>query len=266
MEVYIIGGVILAFLFLYVVSISVRVVQEYERGVIFRIGRLVGARGPGLFFLIPGLEKMQKVDLRVFTLDVPSQEAITKDNVTIQVDAVVYFRVVDPADAVVKVENYRHATELISQTTLRSVVGQSDLDELLTQREQVNARLQQVIDEATAPWGVKVSNVETRDVRMPESMQRAMARQAEAERERRAKIISAEGEFQAAQRLADAAQVIATQPSALTLRYLGALQEIATEGTNTIIFPLPVDIIGPFIQGLAGRGTPPGDGGTPRAV
>jgi regulator of protease activity HflC (stomatin/prohibitin superfamily) len=256
-ELYFVGGAVLLFLAIYFFSISARVVQEYERGVIFRIGRLVGARGPGLFLLIPGLEKMIKVDLRVFTLDVPSQEAITRDNVTIQVDAVVYFRVVNPSDAVVKVENYRHATELISQTTLRSVVGQSELDEILTQREQVNERLQQVIDEATEPWGVKVSNVETRDVRMPEAMQRAMARQAEAERERRAKIISAEGEFQAAQRLADAAEVIATQPSALTLRYLSALQEMSSEGTHTILFPLPVDIIGPFIQGLAGRQQPP---------
>jgi len=222
---------------------AVRVVQEYERGVIFRLGRLVGARGPGLFFLIPGVERMQKVDLRVITMDVPAQEAITRDNVTVKVNAVIYFKVVDPENAVVKVLDFIRATSLIAQTTLRSVLGQSDLDHLLTERDQINQKLQQIIDDQTDAWGIKVSAVEVRDVELPQSMQRAMARQAEAEREKRAKIIHAQGEFEASQQLAAAAEVIGSQPAALQLRYLQTLTEIATENNSTIIFPLPLDLL-----------------------
>jgi regulator of protease activity HflC (stomatin/prohibitin superfamily) len=227
-------------------SQAVRIVQEYERGVIFRLGRLVGARGPGLFFLIPKLERMVKVDLRVVTLDVPSQEAITRDNVTVTVNAVVYFMVVDPARAVVSVMDYQRATSLICQTTLRSVLGQSDLDGLLSRRDEINEQLQRIIDDQTEAWGIKVTSVEVRDVGLPDTMKRAMARQAEAERERRAKIIHAEGEFGAAERLAQAAGIIGTQPGGLQLRYLQTLTEIATERSSTIIFPLPVDILRGF--------------------
>ena len=198
---------------------TIKIVQEYERGVIFRLGRLVGARGPGLFFLIPGAERMRKVDLRIVTLEVPAQEAITRDNVTVKVNAVVYFRVVDPEDAVVKVIDYVRATSLIGQTTLRSILGQSDLDHLLSERDKINAELQQVIDTQTSAWGVKVTSVEVRDLELPQSMQRAMARQAEAEREKRAKVIHAEGEFSASQQLANAARVIGSQPATLQLRY-----------------------------------------------
>jgi regulator of protease activity HflC (stomatin/prohibitin superfamily) len=227
---------------------AVRVVQEYERGVIFRLGRLVGARGPGLFFLIPGLERMQKVDLRVITMDVPAQEAITRDNVTVKVNAVIYFKVVDPENAVVKVADFTRATSLIAQTTLRSVLGQSDLDHLLAEREQINQRLQQIIDEQTDAWGVKVSAVEVRDIELPQTMQRAMARQAEAEREKRAKIIHAEGEFVASQQLAQAAQIIGSQPATLQLRYLQTLTEIAAEKNSTIVFPLPIDLLGELLH------------------
>ena len=222
---------------------AVRVVQEYERGVIFRLGRLVGARGPGLFFLIPKLERMVKVDLRVITLDVPSQEAITRDNVTVKVNAVVYFRVVDPARAVVTVLDYMRATSLICQTTLRSVLGQSDLDDLLAHRDQINEHLQRIIDEQTEAWGIKVTSVEVRDVELPETMQRAMARQAEAEREKRAKIIHAQGEYEASERLSEAARIIGTQEVGLQLRYLQTLTEIATERNSTIVFPLPLDLL-----------------------
>lgn len=222
---------------------TVKVVQEYERGVVFRLGRLAGARGPGLILLLPVIEQMRKVDLRIVTLDVPSQETITRDNVTIKVNAVVYFRVVNPEEAVVKVFDYVRATSLIAQTTLRSVLGQSDLDHLLSERETINQRLQQVIDEQTDSWGVKVTSVEVRDLELPQSMQRAMARQAEAEREKRAKIIHAEGEFTASQQLANAAQVIGSQPATLQLRYLQTLTEIAVEKNSTIIFPLPIDLI-----------------------
>ncbi len=225
------------------VWMAVRIVQEYERGVIFRLGRLVGAKGPGLFLIIPFIDRMQKVDLRVVTLDVPTQEAISRDNVTIKVNAVVYYRVVDPSAAIVKVEDYRRATWQIAQTSLRNVLGQSELDELLAEREAVNQRLQQIIDDATEPWGVKVVLVEVKDVELPDNMKRAMARQAEAERERRAKIIAAEGEFQAAERLAQAAGVIAREPAAIQLRYLQTLVEIAAEKTSTIVFPLPVDLL-----------------------
>jgi regulator of protease activity HflC (stomatin/prohibitin superfamily) len=243
-----------------VVSASVRVVQEYERGVIFRLGRLVGARGPGLFLLIPGIEAMRKVDLRIVTHDVPAQEAITRDNVTVKVNAVVYFRVVNPEDAVVKVFDYLRATSLIAQTTLRSILGQSDLDHLLAERDRINQQLQQVIDQQTDAWGVKVTSVEVRDVELPQSMQRAMARQAEAEREKRAKIIHAEGEFMASQQLAAAAQVIQTQPATLQLRYLQTVAEFATEKNSTIIFPLPLELVDAFLR--INRGIP-GDGRTP---
>jgi len=222
---------------------AVRVVQEYERGVIFRLGRLVGARGPGLFFLIPGVERMKKIDLRVITMEVPSQEAITRDNVTVKVNAVIYFKVIDPENAVVKVLDFIRATSLIAQTTLRSVLGQSDLDHLLSERDQINQTLQKIIDEQTDAWGIKVSAVEVRDVELPQSMQRAMARQAEAEREKRAKIIHAQGEFEASKQLAAAAAVIGSEPATLQLRYLQTLTEIAVEKNSTIIFPLPMDLL-----------------------
>ncbi|HWQ27439.1 MAG TPA: slipin family protein [Dehalococcoidia bacterium] len=222
---------------------SVRIVQEYERGVIFRLGRLVGARGPGLFLILPIVERMVKVDLRIVTMDVPSQEAITRDNVTVKVNAVVYFRVMNPEDAVVKVVDHFRATSQISQTTLRSVLGQSDLDELLSERERINQRLQQIIDEQTEPWGVKVTTVEIKDVELPAGMQRAMARQAEAERERRAKVINAEGEYQAAERLAEAGRVMAQEPATLQLRFLQTLSEVATEKNSTIVFPVPIDLL-----------------------
>jgi regulator of protease activity HflC (stomatin/prohibitin superfamily) len=225
-----------------IISSAVRIVQEYERGVIFRLGRLVGAKGPGLFFIIPIIDRMLKVDLRVVTLDVPSQEVITKDNVTVKVNAVVFFRVVDPSNAIVMVEDFKRATWNISQTTLRNVVGQSELDDLLANREEINKKLQQIIDETTEPWGVKVTIVEVKDVELPQSMQRAMAKQAEAEREKRAKIVHAEGEASAAQRLADAANVMSANPVSVQLRYLQTLTEISVEKNSTIIFPVPVDL------------------------
>ncbi|MCS7241373.1 MAG: slipin family protein [Candidatus Caldatribacterium sp.] len=221
---------------------SIRVVREYERGVIFRLGRLVGAKGPGLFFIIPFIDQLVKVDLRVVTMDVPKQELITRDNVPVTVDAVVYFRVMNPEDAVTKVENYITATSLISQTTLRSVVGQSELDELLIHRDKINESLQRIIDEKTDPWGIKVSAVEIKEVTLPEELKRAMARQAETERERRAKIINAEGEFQAAEKLSQAARIIAENPIALQLRYLQTLSDIAAENATTIVFPLPIEL------------------------
>src|SRR5512136_3052857 len=229
-------------------STAIKIVQEYERGVIFRLGRLVGAKGPGLFFIIPIVDRMVKVDLRTVTLDIPSQEAITKDNVTVKVNAVAYFRVVDPSSAIVRVEDFRRATWQIAQTSLRSVLGQSDLDELLIHREEINQKLQRIIDEQTEPWGIKVSIVEVKDVEMPDTMKRAMARQAEAEREKRAKIIHAEGELAASQQLQDAAGVIAQQPAAIQLRYLQTLTEIAVEKNSTIIFPLPLE----FFRAFAG--------------
>jgi regulator of protease activity HflC (stomatin/prohibitin superfamily) len=240
------------------VMAAIKIVQEYERGVIFRLGRLVGARGPGLFFIIPGLESMRRVDLRIVTLDVPAQETITRDNVTVKVNAVVYFRVVNPEDAVVKVLDYMRATALIAQTTLRSILGQSDLDHLLSERDKINQDLQRVIDEQTDAWGVKVTAVEVRDVELPQSMQRAMARQAEAEREKRAKIIHAEGEYSASQQLANAAQVIGSQPATLQLRYLQTLTEIAAEKNSTIVFPVPIDLLQALIGNLASPGGPGG--------
>jgi len=227
---------------------SVRIVNEYERGVIFRLGRLTGAKGPGLFILLPFVDRMVKVDLRTITLDVPSQEAITRDNVTVKVNAVIYFRVVEPNAAVVRILDYVRATSQISQTTLRSVLGQSDLDELLGQREQINQQLQQIIDEQTEPWGIKVTAVEVKDVELPSTMQRAMARQAEAERERRAKIIAADGEFQASERLREAAEVMAREPISVQLRYLQTLTEVAAENNSTIVFPIPVDLIEMFMR------------------
>jgi regulator of protease activity HflC (stomatin/prohibitin superfamily) len=229
-------------------SSVVKIVREYERGVIFRLGRLQHAKGPGVILLIPMVDRMIKIDLRVVTLDVPRQEMMTRDNVPVTVDAVVYFRVVNPEDAVAKVENYSKATYLVAQTTLRSILGQHELDELLSQRDRINQQLQQVIDVTTEPWGIKVTLVEVRDVILPDTMKRAMAKQAETERERRAKVINAEGEFQAAQRLVEAAAKIATQPIALQLRYLQALTEVATEHNSTTIFPIPIDILTPFLK------------------
>ena len=218
---------------------TVKIVAEYERGVIFRLGRVQGARGPGLFVILPIVDRMTRVDLRTVTMDVPSQECITRDNVTVKVNAVIYFRVVNPVDSVTKVLDHFRATSQIAQTTLRSVLGQSDLDELLSERERINARLQQIIDEQTEPWGVKVSTVEVKDVELPQGMQRAMARQAEAERERRAKVIGADGELQASERLAEAGRVMSTNPATLQLRLLQTLSEIATEKNSTIVLPVP---------------------------
>jgi regulator of protease activity HflC (stomatin/prohibitin superfamily) len=239
---------VLVIILLILLSSAIKIVQEYERGVIFRLGRLVGAKGPGLFFIIPLVDRMMKVDLRVVTLDVPSQEAITRDNVTVKVNAVVFFRVMDPSAAVVQVEDFRRATWNISQTTLRNVIGQSALDELLAHREKINQTLRQIIDEATEPWGVKVSIVEVKDVELPQTMQRAMARQAEAEREKRAKIIHAEGELSAAQQLAEAAATLSRQAAGVQLRYLQTLTEIAVEKNSTIIFPVPVEFLGAFAK------------------
>jgi regulator of protease activity HflC (stomatin/prohibitin superfamily) len=230
-----------------ILSSAIKVVQEYERGVIFRLGRVLSpARGPGLFFIIPLIDRMVKVDLRVVTLDIPSQEAITSDNVTVKVNAVAYFRVLEPIAAIVQVEDFRRATWQIAQTTLRSVLGQSELDELLSHRERINTKLQQIIDEHTEPWGIKVSIVEVKDVELPPTMQRAMARQAEAEREKRAKIIHAEGEFLAAQQLTEAAGTIGREPAAIQLRYLQTLTEIAVEKNSTIIFPVPIEFLTAF--------------------
>jgi len=240
--------VIIILVVLIVGPMAIKIVAEYERGVIFRLGRLVGAKGPGLFFIIPFVDRMVKVDLRVVTMDVPSQEVITKDNVTVRVNAVVYFRVVDPEASVVKVLDHIRATSQISQTTLRNVLGQSELDELLTQRERLNQMLQQIIDEHTDPWGVKVSTVEIKEVELAEQMKRMMAAQAEAERERRAKIIHADGEFQASERLAEAGTIIGREPTTLQLRYLQTLVEIATEKNSTIIFPLPINIFEAFAR------------------
>jgi regulator of protease activity HflC (stomatin/prohibitin superfamily) len=235
------------FLGLIILANAVRILREYERGVIFRLGRLIGVKGPGLILLIPLIDKMVKVSLRTVVMDVPPQDVITQDNVSIKVNAVVYFRVIQPQKAIVEVENYLFATSQLSQTTLRSVLGQSELDDLLAQREKINQKLQQVIDAHTEPWGVKVSSVEVKQIDLPQEMQRAMAKQAEAERERRAKVIAAEGEFQASQKLSEAARVLAEQPSALTLRYLQTLREIATENNSTTIFPVPLEMLKPFL-------------------
>lgn len=231
-----------------IVSNAIRILREYERGVVFRLGRLIEAKGPGIIFLIPVIDRMVKVSLRTVVLDVPTQDIITKDNVSIKVNAVVYFRVIQPERAIVEVENYLFATSQLSQTTLRSVLGQSELDELLAQRDKINRELQKIIDEHTEPWGIKVSNVEVKQIDLPIEMQRAMAKQAEAERERRAKIVHAEGEFQASQRLAEAATVIGASPIALQLRYLQTLTEVAADKNSTMIFPLPIDLLSPFVN------------------
>lgn len=234
-----------------ILAAAVRVVQEYERGVIFRLGRVTGPRGPGLFFIIPIIDRMLKVDLRTVTLDVPAQEAITRDNVTVKVNAVVYFRVIDPVAAVIQIEDYRRATWQIGQTSLRNVIGQSMLDQILQDRETINETLQHIIDEATEPWGVKVSIVEIKDVELNSQMVRAMARQAEAERERRAKVIHAEGELQASEQLAQAAKKMNEEPGAMTLRYLQTLVEIGVEQNTTTIFPVPIDILAPYLKSVA---------------
>jgi regulator of protease activity HflC (stomatin/prohibitin superfamily) len=230
---------------------AIRILREYERAVVFRLGRLTGndgIKGPGIILLIPVIDKMVRISLRTVVMDVPTQDVITQDNVSIKVNAVVYFRVIEPQKAVIGVENFLMATSQLSQTTLRSVLGQSELDDILSQREKINHKLQQIIDSNTEPWGIKVSDVEVKQIDLPQEMQRAMAKQAEAERERRSKIIAAEGEFQASQRLADAAKILAGEPSALTLRYLQTLREIATEKNSTTIFPVPIDLLKPFLN------------------
>ncbi len=246
-----VGLIAIVLFILIILGNAIRILREYERGVIFRLGRLIGGggvKGPGLILLIPVIDKMVKVSLRTIVLDVPPQDVITQDNVSIKVNAVVYFRVIEPQKAIVQVENFLSATSQISQTTLRSVLGQSELDDLLSQREKINHKLQQIIDTNTEPWGIKVTNVEVKQIDLPQEMQRAMAKQAEAERERRSKVIAAEGEFQASQRLADAAKILADQPSALTLRYLQTLTEIASENNSTTIFPIPIDLLKPFLK------------------
>ncbi len=242
-------GFFFLIIFLIILAASaIKILREYERGVIFRLGRLIGAKGPGIIFIIPGVDKLLRISLRTVTMDIPPQDVITHDNISIKVNAVVYFRVVDPNRAVVEVENYLYATSQLAQTTLRSVVGQADLDELLSQREKINITLQDILDKHTEPWGIKVSLVETKQVDLPEEMRRAIARQAEAERERRAKVIHAEGEFQAAEKLAQAANVISANPAALQLRFLQTLTEVATEKNSTTIFPVPIDLLTPFLK------------------
>ncbi len=238
-------GIIFLFIIL---GSSIRILREYERGVIFRLGRLIAAKGPGLILLIPMIDRMVRVSLRTVVMDVPSQDVITKDNVSIKVNAVVYFRVMQPDKAIVEVEDFLFATSQLSQTTLRSILGQSELDELLSQRDKINRELAKIIDNQTEPWGIKVSNVEVKHIDLPQEMQRAMAKQAEAERERRSKVIHAEGEFQASQRLSDAAKIISINPAALQLRFLQTLTEVASEKNSTIIFPVPVDIISAFLN------------------
>jgi regulator of protease activity HflC (stomatin/prohibitin superfamily) len=252
------AALVLVFLFL---SSAVKILNEYERGVVFRLGRVIGSKGPGLILLIPAVDKMIRVDLRVVAMDVPAQDVITRDNVTIKVSAVLYFRVIDPNRAIVGVENYLYATSQLSQTTLRSVCGQAELDELLASREKINTHLQEILDKDTEPWGVKVAKVEIKNIDLPQEMQRAIAKQAEAERERRAKVIGAEGEFQAAQKLSDAAKIIGENPIALQLRYLQTLREVAAENNSTTIFPVPIDLLTPFMQ-LAKMVTPAPPGGT----
>lgn len=238
---------VVAFVVIFLAS-ALRILNEYERGVIFRLGRIIRAKGPGLIILIPVVDRMVKVSLRLVAMDVPPQDVITRDNVSVKVNAVIYFRVMDPTKAVIEVENYLYATSQLAQTTLRSVCGQAELDELLSDREKINRELQEILDKHTDPWGVKVSNVEVKHIDLPQDMQRAMARQAEAERERRAKVINAEGEHQAADRLAEAAKVIAEHPVALQLRYLQTLREVASENNSTTLFPIPIDLFKPFLQ------------------
>jgi len=251
MEAFSAVFVVLIIFLVVILSNAIRILREYERGVIFRLGRLIAVKGPGIILLIPLVDKIVKVSLRTVVMDVPPQDVITKDNVSIKVNAVLYFRVVQPDKAIVEVENFLVATSQLSQTTLRSILGQSELDELLAARDKINAELQKIIDHQTEPWGIKVSNVEVKHIDLPVEMQRAMARQAEAERERRSKIIHAEGEFQASQKLADAAKVIENHPMALQLRFLQTLTEVASEKNSTIIFPVPIDLISPFLEDRA---------------
>jgi len=242
------GFLFVIFLVIYFLSSAIKILREYERGVVFRLGRVIPVKGPGLVIIWPIIDKLVRVSLRIVAMDVPSQDVITKDNISVKVNAVVYFRVIEPTKAITEVEDFLYATSMIAQTTLRSILGQSQLDDLLSKREEVNAELQKVIDFQTEPWGIKVTAVEVKNVDLPIEMQRAIAKQAEAERERRAKVIHAEGEFQASQKLADAATIIATAPSALQLRFLQTLTEIATEKNSTIIFPVPIDLIKPFME------------------
>jgi regulator of protease activity HflC (stomatin/prohibitin superfamily) len=243
-------GVPLTFLIIVIAVVisGVKILKEYERAVVFRLGRMVGSRGPGITYIIPGIEKMVKMDLRTVTMDIPPQDVITRDNVSVKVNAVLYFRVLEPTRAVIEVENYLFATSQLAQVTLRSVCGQGELDELLAERDRINARIQEILDLQTDPWGIKVVLVELKHIDLPQEMQRAMAKQAEAERERRAKVIHAEGEFQASQKLADAAEVISKQPMALQLRFLQSLVEVASEKNSTTIFPVPIDLLAPFIK------------------
>jgi regulator of protease activity HflC (stomatin/prohibitin superfamily) len=248
------GLLVIIIIVIFILANAVRILREYERGVIFRLGRLMGARGPGLIFLIPIVDRMVRVSLRVVTMDVPAQDVITRDNVSVKVNAVVYFRVMDVNKAIVEVVDYLYATSMIAQTTLRSVLGQVELDDLLTNRDKINQQLQHIIDEQTEPWGIKVSVVEVKNVDLPEEMRRAIARQAEAERERRAKVIHAEGEYQASEKLAAAAEVIGKNPVGIQLRFLQTLTEVATEKNSTTIFPVPIDLFTPFIKKLAKEG------------
>jgi regulator of protease activity HflC (stomatin/prohibitin superfamily) len=254
---------VIVILFLYS---AIKILNEYERGVIFRLGRVIGAKGPGLILLIPVIDKMVRVDLRVVAMDVPPQDVITRDNVSIKVSAVLYFRVLDPNRAIVSVENYLYATSQLAQTTLRSVCGQAELDDLLSEREKINEHIQEILDKDTEPWGIKVAKVEIKHIDLPQEMQRAMAKQAEAERERRAKVIGAEGEYQAAQKLADAAQIISLQPVALQLRFLQTLREVAAENNSTTIFPVPIDLFTPFLEIAKAMkpAAPPAGGGPPQ--
>jgi regulator of protease activity HflC (stomatin/prohibitin superfamily) len=242
------GLAVIIVLVIFFLSSAIRILNEYERGVVFRLGRVIGAKGPGLILLIPIIDKMVKVDLRTVTMDVPSQDVITRDNVTIKVNAVVYFRVMDATKATVEVQQYLYATSQLAQTTLRSVCGQAELDKILSEREKVNAEIQEILDMHTEPWGIKVSVVEVKQIDLPQEMQRAMAKQAEAERERRAKVINAEGEYQAAARMADAAGIIEAHPIALQLRYLQTLREVASENNSTTLFPIPIDLFKPFMK------------------
>ncbi len=241
-------AILVAIFIIIILRVSIKILREYERGVLFRFGRLKGAKGPGIFMIIPFVDRMIKVDLRTVTLDVPPQDVITKDNVPVKVNAVAYFRVMDPEKAIVEIENYKLGTSQIAQTTLRSILGQAELDDLLSRREKINKELQLIIDEQTDPWGVKVSIVEIKDVELPQTIQRAFAKQAEAERERRAKIINSEGEFQASEKLAQAAKVLAEFPASIQLRFLQTLREIATEQNSTIVFPVPIDLVQAFMK------------------
>jgi len=250
MPVNLSGIIIAVVLVVYFLTSAIKILREYERGVVFRLGRLIPVKGPGLVIIWPIIDKLVKVDLRTITMDVPSQDIITRDNISVKVNAVVYYRVVEPTKAITEVEDFNYATSQISQTTLRSVLGQSQLDDLLAKRDELNAELQKIIDDQTEPWGIKVTTVEVKNVDLPVEMQRAIAKQAEAERERRAKVIHADGEFQAAQKLADAAEILGTQPAAIQLRFLQTLTEVAAEKNSTTIFPIPIDLIEPFMKKL----------------